>query len=341
MAAVAIPPELVPHALSLPAKPNAPIHYTYVAPSDATSSTLVVFLNGLMMPQAGWHPAIALLLRQRKLAASAWPAMMTYDRYGQGQTSARDPADGLPGKEPGHGHDVADVVTDLHVLIKEVCRERGGHPPSRLVLIANSIGCAIARLYAERFVGAPNVSAILMLDSIMANSDFVSMFPNPDSPSFPGPSSLPDGVTEEEVRDTRLKYGKMFHPSVVNAEGLSRRNLAELLPHSNTPILKSGDLDGKGPLLLVVGHDPEWFAKEGEEGSMHTPQAVTMSYVNPAWQRYNEGLVAITNRDRYLATEKVPLIAPKCGHFIQRDDPLFVAGLVDKILNAVDATFDS
>lgn len=322
-------------SISLPKKPATAIRYAYVSASDTRipfcRDTLVVFLNGLMMPQFGWHPVIAMLLSHRKTSELPWPAMLTYDRYGQGQTLGPDPAD--KGKEPGHGHDVSDVVTDLDALVRTVSHAHK-IAPKRLVLVANSIGCAIARMFSDRY--HDSVCAIIMLDSIMANSDFVSMFPDPDDASF-DESALPDGVTSEDLRHARLMFGKVFHPSVRNPEGLSRRNLAALLPLSDSPKLRGPD--GQGPLLIVVGHDPDWFAKEGEEGSLHTPRAITNNYTNPIWQRYNEGLVTLTTNKRYLTEQNAPMIAPQCGHFIQRDDPLFVARLISQVTDRVREIF--
>ena len=96
------------------------------------------------------------------------------------------------------------------------------------------------------------------------------MFPNPDddgdswppnpsagpNPNF-DPGSLPAGITVEELRGVRLRWGHMFHPSVVNKEGLSRLNLAQLLPYPEKPRLN-------GVLVAVVGHDPEVFAEHNE-----------------------------------------------------------------------------
>lgn len=56
-------------------------------------------------------------------------------------------------------------------------------------------------------------------------------------------------------------------------------------------------------------------------------KAVTNTYMNPAWGDYNEGLTRLVN-----AESKVK-IARGCGHFIQKDDPAFVASEIDRILN--------
>jgi pimeloyl-ACP methyl ester carboxylesterase len=61
---------------------------------------------------------------------------------------------------------------------------------------------------------------------------------------------------------------------------------------------------------------------------MGTPSAITQTYINPYWHRYNEGLAKITSHDR----SKGPIQAEKCGHFIQRDDPDFVVREVVELL---------
>jgi len=48
--------------------------------------------------------------------------------------------------------------------------------------------------------------------------------------------------------------------------------------------------------------------------------SLTMKYANPAWHEYNEGLARLTDVER----AKGPIIAPGCGHFVQRDNPGFV-----------------
>jgi len=55
--------------------------------------------------------------------------------------------------------------------------------------------------------------------------------------------------------------------------------------------------------------------------------SLTMKYAaNPAWHEYNEGLARLTDVER----AKGPIIAPDCGHFVQRDNPGFV---VQEVLN--------
>ncbi|KAI0601745.1 Alpha/Beta hydrolase protein [Biscogniauxia sp. FL1348] len=332
-AAIALPPGITFDSIRLDTKPTASLECSQV-PSSGTSgcaNILVVFLNGLIAPQTFWLPVMSLILLRLKSAqitsdGPSRPQMLAYDRYGQGKSTDRDPGD--EGKEPGYGHDVLDAVHDLHQLISQVSTPVDG-APKKVLFVANSIGCAMARLYAQTYPGT--VAAMLLLDSIMADSDFVSLFPDPDSEGFDA-GTLPPGVTPEMLRETRDKFRAMFHPSVKNPEGLDRRTLAALLPRADGPFLSQG-YAGEPPHVTVVGHDPAHFAKESLEGSMATPLAISDNYTNPKWHLYNCGLVKTTSADRAVG----PVIAMNCGHFIQRDDPALVAELAGDLIQKLVA----
>jgi hypothetical protein len=60
------------------------------------------------------------------------------------------------------------------------------------------------------------------------------------------------------------------------------------------------------------------------------PKAVINRYMNPAWGSYNEGLTHLVE------TKHEVKIAEGCGHFIQKDDPAFVATEINKILNELE-----
>ncbi|KAF2180720.1 hypothetical protein K469DRAFT_269441 [Zopfia rhizophila CBS 207.26] len=332
-------PEPEISTIALEGKPSAKIAYTYYPPSNSTSNhpnpfsqTLLVFLNGLIMPRSSWDASINSFLQNRITSHLPYPALLSYDRYGQGD-SDHDPDD--EGPPPCHGHDIMSAVCSCRQFLVQIWKEHieisnPTHFPS-LIFVCNSIGCAIARLFAQTYPGT--VSGLLLLDSIMANSDFVSFWPDPDAKDF-DPHTLPPGVSLKDVRETRKKYRLMFHPSVPNSEGLSRRNLSQLLPSSSSPELEGQG--GVGPYLTVVGHDWEEFAEQNFTGSLHTPKILTMTYLNPVWQMYNEGLVKITDEDKAIG----PIVAVGCGHFIQRDGPGFVSGemvaLLDRVVNRVE-----
>ncbi|KAL4933802.1 alpha/beta fold hydrolase [Aspergillus undulatus] len=308
--------------IRLATKPTAQLSYTFHPPTTKdVPPALVVFLNGLGLPQASWFPTIGKLKEQNR----ELPALLTYDRFGQGQTTDRDPDD-KDAEDPSHGHDCLAVVRDLRQLITQVVSGSLGVPGTdinnvSLIFVANSIGCAIARLYAQEY--PRTVAALLILDSVLANSDFVSIFPDPDVESF-DPSTLPPGISPDDLRSEREGIRRIFHPSVGSKEGLSRRNLSDLLPLSDGPILLGSN--SRGPLVTVAGHDFEAFVEESAR--MGRKRELTMAYANPYWERYNEGLVRITEEGR----GKGPLRAPGAGHFIQKDNADFVVEELVEIL---------
>ncbi|KAE8143151.1 Alpha/Beta hydrolase protein [Aspergillus pseudotamarii] len=312
--------------LSLATKPSAQLCYCFHPAVSTAKPALVVFVNGLGLPQTSWEGVIARL--QAQPPSPGLPAMLTYDRYGQGQTTDRDPGD-ITAEDPMHGHDTLTVVRDLHQLLTHVASDRMDiSDPSRLplVLVSNSIGGAIVRLYAQEYPGT--VAGLLFLDSVLANSDFVSIYPDPDAPGF-NPTSLLEGVTVDAIRDARAYMQRVFHPSNGSREGLSRRNLAQLLPESDGPKLQGPD--GCGPWVTVVGHEFEAFKFEFEQMG-GAPPRLTEVYMNPYWHRFNQGLAKLTEPDR----SKGPLLAPGAGHFVHRDNPELVSNelrdILDKIL---------
>jgi pimeloyl-ACP methyl ester carboxylesterase len=255
--------------IALSSKPTAKLSYSFIPATGSNAhQPLIVFLNGLGLPASSWIPTITSLARM-----TPHPPMLSYDRYGQGLSTDRDPLD-AKAEDPEHGHDCMDVVRDLRQLISQICNEKnlkvptGPENSSELVepsifFVVNSLGGALTRLYADQYPST--VSTILFLDSIIANTDFVSIWPDPDAPGFSEKYlPLPQGVTKEGLRDTRLKYGKVFHPVtgiMGKTEGLSRKNLAELLPYSDQPLLRFEG--GRGPWVTVVGHGFNTFAEEG------------------------------------------------------------------------------
>lgn len=323
----------------LEGKPGAKLAYTFYPASSAKpgrpnpfAKSLVVFLNGLMTDRSSWNDTIHAFLDTRIVNRLPFPALLTYDRYGQGN-SDRDPDDKEP--PPSHGHDVQSAVRDLRQFTLQIWKEHLdiSNPTTfpALIFVCNSIGCAIARLFAQTYPGT--VLGLLLLDSIIANGDMSTIWPDPDAPGF-DPIELPPGVSEDDVRNTIATFAAVFGPGVPNQEGLSRRNLALLLPASDAPKLEG--YGGEGPYLTVVGHDWETFAEQGYAGSLHTPKALTMTYLNPYWQRYNEGLAKITDEGKAVG----PIIAVKTGHFIQKDGPQFVCdemvSLLDRVVNRVE-----
>lgn len=255
--AIALPHDITHHSLALDSKPGASIHYTFAQSRVPNYSLLIVFLNGLMTDKSSWLPTMAGIIRKDP----SFPPMLAYDRYGQGMTVDRDPQDCK--REEGYGHDAMDCARDLQQLVEQVFRKHYATQVSKpsLILVANSIGCAIARLFMQEY--PKRVAGAIFLDSIMANSNF-DFWPDPDAPGFDH-KDLPEDVSVKTLREQRAKFKAIFRPDSINKESLDRRNLAELLPYSNKPMLQGAG--GRGPMLTVVGHDFVTFAEESLKAS--------------------------------------------------------------------------
>ncbi|KAI5266165.1 alpha/beta-hydrolase [Aureobasidium subglaciale] len=301
--------------IQLKTKPCANLHYSFL-PGDLHSNLLVVFLNGLILPQSSWEETILQTKLKTQKPGATRPHLLSYDRYGQG----------LSDKDPNVDHDMLDAVHDLHDFLVESSEKKLDFnlfsAPGQLIFVCNSIGCAIARLFATEYPG--KVSGFLFLDSIMAHVDLVELWPNPDAPGFEE-SELPAGTTVDQLRSVRQSYRQRFHASVPNPEGLNRQTLSTLLPHADSPKLE-GD-----PMVTVIGHDWDRFAEENEK-SFGVPKVLVMKYVNPVWHEYNNNLATLTKSDK----GRGPIIAEGCGHFIQKDNPVFVADEVCKLIQRLD-----
>lgn len=302
--------------IRLETKPSAQLSYSFTAATavDTKTPTLIVFFNGLGAPQAGWAATIAKL---KELSPQGLPAILTFDRFGQGQTTDRDPND-EGAEDPMHAHDSMAVVTDIRQLITQILKEKmeiSDPDNARLLVVGNSIGCAFTRLYAAEYPGT--VAAALLLDSVLTDTDFVSVFPDPDAEGF-NPDDLPKGVTPENLRTAREETRKRFHPSLGSREGLTRRNLSKLLPHADSPALPK--VDGKSPYVTVLGHDFDYFAAR-TGADFNIPGEAVQAYMNKYWNHYNEGLAKLTTSEN----SDGPIQAPDAGHFIQIDNPAFVA----------------
>jgi pimeloyl-ACP methyl ester carboxylesterase len=117
--------------------------------------------------------------------------MLLYDRVGQATSIGRNLD--APGRPKGHGRDCLDAAHDLREVITHVGETRLGISRREIdnleiILVASSMSCAIARLYATEY--PRTVTALLLLDSTLANSDTVCVFPDPESAEF-CPANLP------------------------------------------------------------------------------------------------------------------------------------------------------
>ncbi|KAI2632838.1 Alpha/beta hydrolase fold-1 [Xylaria nigripes] len=308
--------------VTLPSKPDGTIAYELFQ-GDSTSSLLVVCLNGLGLPQSGWKPTIE-IIQQSNISQKPW--ILTYDRYGQG-ASSRDPRESWPSKDQGYAHTLDDVTDDLHELIQTVSPDRC----SRIVFINNSIGAHVARRYADRYPTI--VEGILFLDSNPGNTDHATIWPNPKDESFNLEKMAPPGTSLEVYEAAFTKMTTIFSPETKNKEGFDRREIKNILPDPSKPKLKGSKTSDKGPWITVVGHELEQFSKEEWE-MWKVPLGMAAMYTQPMWEKYNQGLCELTDSDR----AKGPLIAPKCGHFVQKDNPPFVAEQLEDLIKKVEGS---
>ncbi|TVY32350.1 hypothetical protein LSUB1_G008618 [Lachnellula subtilissima] len=294
----------------------------FPSPKSSPPTSLIVFLNGINTPHKLWYPIAQLL----KKDMATCPPMLMYDRIGQVASRGRNLD--VPGRPRGHGRDCLDAAHDLRELITYAGENHLGISSThvdtvRIIFVASSVSCAIARLYTAKF--PRTVTALLFLDSTLANSDTVSVFPDPDSPDF-SPGSLPAGVTSELLADARKKIALVYGSESKNPEGLWRGTLPSLLPHSDSPKLL-GPEPGT-PYVTVIEHDPDVFPLQVQQ-TVGLAQIMTRTYFDPAWHLYHEGLARITSPE----LSKGPIIAKGCGHLIQRDNPQLVANEVLEVIN--------
>jgi pimeloyl-ACP methyl ester carboxylesterase len=268
-----------PHQkLTIPSKPDASISYSFFPSTkqpDATPKRLIVFINGLGLPASSWLPSISIFRENLK----SCPAILTYDRFGQGLTASRDPVDGTPGKE--NGHDFQEVANDLHEIITTIATTKLGAKASdvedrtlHLLLIGASIGVPILRLYTQHHPGI--VAGAIFLDSNIPDVNYSDFLPDPDAPGSDPKTIVADDCTLAQYRGARERLAAMFDLKVKNAEGLDRSTGPALLPHADRPKLVGPE--GKGPWFSVVGHDPVTFAEVGLE-KMGTPKSLSMKFM--------------------------------------------------------------
>ena len=300
-------------------EPDIKLACTLIHPSTS-SSTLVVFLNGIDNPKTLWFATIKALQEQTK-SGGGLPALLMYDWPGQGKSKDRYPDTKIPGRPKGHSRDCQDAAQDLHALITQIALSKLNTKPEdlKLVLIAASMGVAISRLYAQTYPGT--VAALLCLDSTIANSDTVSIFPDPDAENF-DESALPDGVTTAMCREARKRV-RIHHPSAPNREGLWRGNLPSLLPFSDGP-----KLVGDPPPWVTVMENDRAISPEEAERLLGLSAVMSQLYFDVLWHEYNVGLTRI-GRGKGLIEAK------GCGHLIHKDAPGLVAGEIGELLEKV------
>jgi pimeloyl-ACP methyl ester carboxylesterase len=250
--------------MRLKSKPSAKLSFSLLPGKSHSNhaNSLIIFLSGLENPQSIWKPTITAFVTTSQ--EEGWPTMLTYDRFGSGR-SDRDPAD--IGKDPDNWHDVLDVVRDLRELVISIADTRPYVQQDinklRIILVGHSLGCAVARLYAQTH--PRTVTHLLLLDSAPSIRDPVAMIPDPLSLDF-RESDLPLGITAEMCGESRANFRKSSHnPNAANSEGLNWKHLIDQLPHPNEPMLEGPD--GAGPFITIIKHDPIILAKQYREVS--------------------------------------------------------------------------
>lgn len=263
----------------------------------------------LYEPSRNASKALIVLVNGLRTVMQAWDDVATsisdsnvpvlcYDRWNNCES---DP----PPASREARNDIWTCAEDLQILLTKATSEH--QLPERVILVGSSVGCSIIRLCLQRFQEiSTRTTAVVFLDSYMSDTDFVSLFPPPADDEPPA------------LTKTREVMAQKFHPALPNPEGLSLENARELLSEADTPRLR------EGIEVVVVGHDPEHTARSMEE-TLGTEPELFLKYVQSAWDSWNDGLGRLSTRSKYLMAEN-------SGHFIYRDRPDLVTGLVLNLL---------
>lgn len=285
-------PEALP---SLPAiidqdYPESTLTYFLQDEKPDPVTPLVVLVCGLALPMQSWALTISNLLERIPSVS-----VLAYDRWNRGKSTV------LPSSRNGI-NDISTAAMDLSLLLSSL--DLSKRP---LIMVGQSMGCSIIRMYAIQNSTA-DIRGVLFIDAMIANTDFLSLFPEQEDEEDPALTS------------TRQLIVERFHPSIKNPEGISRVNAAHLLPFASSPPLPSN------PHLIILGHDPEYFAQFSEK-STGMDAKIVKRYLQPAWEAYNEGLLKLSER----ASGTVRIV-PDTGHFIQMDNPGVVADAIMELL---------
>ncbi|KAH8585744.1 hypothetical protein B0O99DRAFT_603047 [Bisporella sp. PMI_857] len=296
--------------------PAVQLSCTFIkAAPGAPLRTLIIFLNGVDCPQSSWYPLMSLISQQS--ASRNSPPILMYDRVGQGKSSS-----GNSGKR-----DVLDAVYDLRGLIEKIGEMRLGVSREevnalRLCIVASSVGCHIARLYAQTF--PKTVGGLLLLDPIIADKDILSLFPNPIAPGY-NKSTLPGGISCGILEQTRRKLESAYHPMGLNREGLWLGNIQKYFPLSHLPKLVGPKPNT--PCITVILHNPEIFARQMKEATS-VDETLIRTYLIPAWHQNGGALLNITAEH----LRRGPITAEGSGHLVHLDDPRLVVNEMGLLL---------
>ena len=261
--------------IRLSSKPSARLNYSFrpQTPGEAStkrSQSLLVFLSGVDDRRKSWKAAIASFMWLSQCQGVPLPPMLLYDRYGLG-LSDRHPSDA--DRNSKERYSILNAMYDLHELIVQIAQEKLGYqeaevPRLNIVFASHSLGCFIARLYAQAFPGT--VDALLLVDSGISNTALQDFIPNPDKPSHSYKYQVPSDVTPDMCRFAIQRILKSpFNFRGRNREGMYWGNSPELLPRSDAPRLR-GSRAGL-PLVTVIVNDPEVMSESFAKASRDFP----------------------------------------------------------------------
>lgn len=248
--------------INLRTKPSARLGYSFVpstAHSTGKAKRLLVFLAGIDVPRSLWQGTFTRLAELARINGLELPPMLTYDRYGVGQ-SDHDPSD--VGKPPEEYHDALEAQRDLRQLLIQVVSQKLGYAEQeldslRIVFCAHSLGCCIARLYAMKYTGT--VEALLLVDSAISSTPAMKFIPDPDNPDDweRRRHLVPERVTPEMCREAISISRKtpLSGYALTTRERIQWTNMPQLLPFSYAPKLR-GPESGL-PLVTVLINDSE------------------------------------------------------------------------------------
>jgi len=260
--------------IRLRSKPSARLSYSFrpQSPIEAGSGRpqrLLIFLSGIDDRSKPWQAAIASFMRISQTRGLSIPPMLIYDRYGLGQ-SDRHPNETDQNSKVHYS--ILDAMYDLRELVVQIAPEKLGYKEAELdklniVFASHSMGCFIARLYAQEYPGT--VEALLLIDSGISNVAAQDFIPDPDRPSHVCKYNVPSDVTPDMCRLAIQRVMKTpFNFYGRNREGLYWGNSPELLPHSDAPRLR-GPMPGL-PLVTVAVNDPEVVTRNFAKASRNS-----------------------------------------------------------------------
>jgi pimeloyl-ACP methyl ester carboxylesterase len=237
--------------------------------ADGSGETGVILETGLEAPSEWWEAV------QSRVAAAA--TVWRYDRAGTGESS--------PAETP---RTADDLLRDLEAVVTAL-------PTPRVILVGNSLGGALARLYAHRHPGG--VSGIVLVDSFHA-AQFDRI-----GPMLPAAAVMP----AEAQGFHAFWAGGGWRDPAQNREGADLPSMQRALQAVTT----LGDL----PLVVLVAGA---FLRQAP------PPA--NAHLHGAWLAMQSELASLSTAGTLVRVDD-------SGHFIQRDRPDVVADAIERLLS--------